>query len=128
MPEEERKKMDADQEKQLRDLENEVKHKKEELKKHQTANSGIRGGVKKYGQKASRYVGSMTTADVAEKGAAALGNILTAASKFESSANMTGVQQAMTITSGVLDVVGAVSAFLPPPASVITGAVTRYGQ
>merc|ERR1712073_248635 len=37
---------------------------------------------------------------------------------------MTGVQQAMMITSGVLDVVGAVSAFLPPPASVITGAVT----
>ena len=113
----------------LEKLENEISDKEKKLQKYRNENRGFRAGVKRYGQKAQRYVGTLSSTDVAEKGGAALGKGLNALSTFMScNANMTDFEMGMTITSGILDTVAAVSEFMPPPASTITGAVSGYGH
>ena len=62
----------------------------------------------------------MANTDKLSRSAEGTGLVLSAVSKFASVDGMSDLDAALTITSGVLDVMTAVSAFMPPPISTIT--------
>ena len=62
----------------------------------------------------------MANTDKLSRSAEGTGLVLSAVSKFASVDGMSDLDAALTITSGVLDVMTAVSAFLPPPISTVT--------
>ena len=79
-----------------------------------------------YADKVKRGVKGMANTDRLSKTAEGTGLVLNAASKFQSvSGDMSSIDTALTITSGVLDIASAVSSFLPPPISTVTPIVSE---
>ena len=84
-----------------------------------------RKDVKRSFKKVERGVKSMSTTDKLTKGAEGVGFALSAAQKFSSIDDSTSTsEKVLTGISGVLDIVSAVSGFLPPPVSTITPVLT----
>ena len=75
--------------------------------------------------KAKRGILGMSNTDKLSKSAEGTGLVLSAVAKFSSVDGMSSLDTALTITSGVLDVVTAVSAFLPPPVSAVTPIISE---
>ena len=80
-----------------------------------------RGHVETYLKRARRGWRGMTSTDKLEKGTAVLGSLSSGISKFVSVNGEDKLKDAGMIVSGVLDIVGAATEFLPPPASLVTG-------
>ena len=79
-----------------------------------------RSKLKVYAEQTKKGVQGMANTDMLSRSAEGTGLVLNAVSKFASVDGMSDLDAALTITSGVLDVMTAVSAFMPPPISTIT--------
>ena len=79
-----------------------------------------RSTLKEYAAQTKKGIKGMSNTDKLSRSAEGTGLVLNAVSKFASTDGMSDLDAALTITSGVLDVMTAVSAFLPPPISTIT--------
>ena len=73
-----------------------------------------------YAEQTKKGIQGMANTDKLSRSAEGTGLVLSAVSKFASVDGMSDLDAALTITSGVLDVMTAVSAFMPPPISTIT--------
>ena len=78
-----------------------------------------RNKLKVYAEQTKKGVQGMANTDRLARSAESTGLVLSAVSKFASVDGMSDLDAALTITSGVLDVMTAVSAFMPPPVSVV---------
>ena len=79
-----------------------------------------RSKLKEYAEQTKKGIKGMANTDKLSRSAEGTGLVLSAVSKFASVDGMSDLDAALTITSGVLDVMTAVSAFLPPPISTVT--------
>ena len=69
-------------------------------------------------------VKAVGTSENIAKGSKAVGGVLKAVGKFSNAQRSDGSIDEKQVISGVLDIVDGISAFLPPPASAVTGIVT----
>ena len=85
-----------------------------------------RGAMEIYGLRAKRGIFGLSRTDALEKTFAGAGHILSGVSTFRSIDLSDGIslQDAGMMLSGGLDIVSAVTEFLPPPASTVTGAMS----
>ena len=66
----------------------------------------------------------MTAEEGLEKGLGALNSVIGAFGKFKKAFKDENNPDGMMVMSGVLDIANALAAFVPPPASLITGTIS----